>query len=303
MIQQELLQKLVDPVSRTALALDEDQQQLKNQDRTYAIRDRIPLLLPQQAEDLELTSAKHDDLQSTFKYVEHYQRDAQHFDYFQSPTDGATLHENRRLHETIISEIPDHANSILDVGCGSAWVAQHFCPRGKSVCSFDISLENTSKALAAHPYPTHNAVVGDVYHLPFKTESFDAIISAEVIEHVADPATYLEKLIRVLKKDGVLVISTPYKEYIPHYLCIHCNKPTPQHAHLHSFDENRILSLVPKHENFYKIAYACSNKYLAKLRTHILLKYLPFRMWRMVDKMANAIVQKQQRLILKIVKK
>lgn len=45
--------------------------------------------------------------------------------------------------------------------------------------------------------------------LPFETESFDIIISFEVIEHLYSPTNYLTEMLRVLRKNGLLIMSTP----------------------------------------------------------------------------------------------
>jgi SAM-dependent methyltransferase len=45
--------------------------------------------------------------------------------------------------------------------------------------------------------------------LPFPTWFFDRVFSREVIEHVIDPQVFLDSVYRVLKRDGVAVITTP----------------------------------------------------------------------------------------------
>lgn len=45
--------------------------------------------------------------------------------------------------------------------------------------------------------------------LPFGDDSFDVVESTDVIEHVSDPARYLRELHRVLRSDGLVLLSTP----------------------------------------------------------------------------------------------
>ena len=45
--------------------------------------------------------------------------------------------------------------------------------------------------------------------LPYKEDSFDAVLSLETLEHCSQPLLFLQELRRVLKKDGVLVMSLP----------------------------------------------------------------------------------------------
>lgn len=233
-------------------------------------------------------------------HVTHYQRDALEFDYFDPPADAATRHENRRLHEQILAEIPADALTVLDVGCGNAWLAGALLPEKSAVISFDIALRNTTEALRRYPAPNHFAVTGDAFDLPFRDGAVDAIVSSEVMEHVPDVPLYLEQLIRVVRPGGTIVISTPYNETIQYSLCIHCNLKTPLHAHLHSFNEQLVDSLLTPFEGIDYRMTKLSNKALMYLRTHKVVAALPFGAWRTIDRIANRIVDKPGRLVITI---
>ena len=112
-------------------------------------------------------------------------------------------------------------------------------PKGVNVYSLDISETNPAKAVKLYPLENHFAIAADSFHLPFTDGSFDCVIASEIIEHIVDPAKFIKELFRVVKKGGQLIITTPYKEKIIYYLCIHCNNKTPAHAHIHSFDEKK----------------------------------------------------------------
>jgi len=228
-----------------------------------------------------------------FRYAEHYKKDADEFDYFEE-RNGATEHDERRLREYIIPLIPDSADTILDVGCGSAWIAKNMLPKKKKVISLDISVTNPQKALSIYPSLNHSGLTADSFTLPFKDNTFDCIVASEIIEHVVSPADFVKELLRVLKPSGKLIISTPYKEKIQYVLCIHCNKTTPLHSHIHSFDEKMLMSYPV---NCKTILHKTGNKALLHLRTYILLKYLPFKLWNITDKLANAIIPKQAHII------
>jgi len=296
------LRYLVDPIDGTPLKYRATQDCLFNPttQQCYFIEKGVPILLKPQAAASTRSSVHHERQQTQFRYVDHYQKDAEAFDYFEPYTDGATVHENRRLHEAVLRQIPARAEVVLDVGSGGAWVAQALKDSAKRVISFDISSKNTIAALQKHPYDNHLAVTGDVYALPFAPRSIDCIIAAEVIEHVPDPASFLECLLQVLKPDGKLIVTTPYNETIQYSLCIHCNCVTPQHAHLHSFNEKSIRALLPDDPRFRVATTTFSNKALTMLRTHLVLKYLPFGLWRLIDSLANRLIQKPARLMMVI---
>ncbi|MBK9099522.1 MAG: class I SAM-dependent methyltransferase [bacterium] len=239
---------------------------------------------------------------SDFNYVDHYKKDAVEFDYFEERK-GATAHDERRVREFIIAKIPNSVNSILDVGCGNGWVAKEFLPKGKSIVSMDISVTNPSIVKKLYSNPKHFAVTADSFHLPFNDDSFDCVIASEIIEHVFDPAVFIKELFRVVKRRGSLIVTTPYKEKIIYYLCIHCNQKTPANAHIHSFDEHKLQSLYTGND-LGKFNYETfGNKALLFLRTHVILKFFPFWLWKLKDKFANWIYHKPVHIICEFKKK
>ena len=298
------LNLLTSPDNYSDLMLQFNSQQLVStkEEYTYAIQDGVPILLQKEAAQQFATTEQHNKLKTQFFYIEHYQADAEVFDYFEEYESAATIHEIQRLHQTIIAEVPKKTTSILDVGCGNAWVAQHFCPKGVLVCSFDIALANTQKALKKYPFANHFAVVGDAFNLPFKPNSFDCIIASEIIEHVPSPEQFIASLLGVLKPSGSLIITTPYNEKLNYSLCIHCNRPTPQHAHIHSFTKAKLSNFIPQKSFSSKKIYTFGNKALIKLRTHILLRFFNQTMWKWTDKIANKLLYKPTRILLKLEK-
>jgi len=235
-----------------------------------------------------------------FNYIEHYKIDAEEFNYFEVRT-GATEHDERRIHEYIISKINFPPDSILDVGAGSAWVAKHFKYQDIKIVSLDISKSNVKTAKEIVPSSKHFPLVADSFKLPFQNDSFQVVIASEIIEHVVDPNQFVKELFRVLKSSGKLLITTPYKEKLRYYLCIHCNKKTPVHSHIHSFDEKKLISYSPgkiqntKWETF-------GNKYLIFLRTYVILKFFPFSFWKITDRLFNAIKKMPLHIIIEYYK-
>ncbi len=237
-----------------------------------------------------------------FDYKKHYTLDAEQFDYFEDRP-PVVAHSERRLSEWILSLVPRTAKSVLDVGCGRAWVAASLCPKGIEVCSMDISPVNVEKALSRYPYPNHKGAIGDAFHLPFDDESFDCVIASEVVEHVPDPEAFVRSLFRVIKKGGALILSTPYKEKLRYELCIHCHQLTPANAHLHSFDEHRLTTLY-QGDDLHRVQWhTFNNKLLLFLRTYIVLQFFPFWLWKFVDKMANVIFNKPANIVVKYFKR
>lgn len=231
-----------------------------------------------------------------FNYKEHYKIDALEFDYFEEKF-GATLHDERRVHEVILHSLPKVYSSVLDVGCGNAWLAERLTPQSKKVISFDLSHTNTKKAKDRIKSDFHKQTVGDSLQLPFKDNSIDLVVSSEVIEHIADPKRFVSELFRVTKPGGSVIITTPYKEVLQYILCVHCNKVTTLHAHIHSFDEHILAGFHPLESKDFDYT-LFGNKLLIFARTYVLLKYLPFSLWRLVDWLANKVYNKPVHILV-----
>ncbi|MDX1939020.1 MAG: hypothetical protein SFU99_00630, partial [Saprospiraceae bacterium] len=78
----------------------------QNTDEIFEIINGVPILLPSSAEKRCMEVTLSNGVKAKFYYVDHYHQDAELFDYFESIPDGASQHENKRLHEMILSNIP-----------------------------------------------------------------------------------------------------------------------------------------------------------------------------------------------------
>jgi ubiquinone/menaquinone biosynthesis C-methylase UbiE len=99
---------------------------------------------------------------------------------------------------------------VLDASCGVGYGIEIMARAGaKAVTGVDISAETI--AVAKERFGRHAAalVEADLRELPFVDDSFDVVVSFETIEHVEEPEKALAELHRVLRPDGVLVISSP----------------------------------------------------------------------------------------------
>jgi 2-polyprenyl-3-methyl-5-hydroxy-6-metoxy-1,4-benzoquinol methylase len=270
---------------------------IDNQKYTNYLEGSIPVILPRNLDGHKHKTDLHNQAGSDFNYVEHYQQDAVLFDYCAEYDDSVTTVETVRLRQRIMRCIPNTAKLLLDVGCGSGWLAVATVNDSTKVISMDISTVNPIKALQAVKHENHAGLVADVFHLPIAPNSIDCIIASEIIEHVHNPRLFIEKLVAALKPGGKLILSTPYNEKITHYLCVHCNRPTPANAHLHSFNEKSIGNMIPPEICAHKTI-LFSNKVLTKLRIALLLGFLPPFLWNPIDTLANKVFRKPARLIL-----
>ena len=99
---------------------------------------------------------------------------------------------------------------ILDYGCGNGWLTKYLAPFGR-ITGIDLSDEGIRQA--SEMYPGHRFIRAAYFDHFAESESFDAVVSQEVIEHISyeEQADYLSECHRLLRPGGQLVITTPNK--------------------------------------------------------------------------------------------
>ena len=72
-----------------------------------------------------------------------------------------------------------------------------------------VGLDFSIELLKANENPRLNLLRGDAIELPFKEGAFDVVVATAVIEHVSDAGRMLEECRRILKEDGLCILTTP----------------------------------------------------------------------------------------------
>jgi 2-polyprenyl-3-methyl-5-hydroxy-6-metoxy-1,4-benzoquinol methylase len=106
---------------------------------------------------------------------------------------------------------------IIDIGCNEGdllFVLSH--QFGKSydihLTGVDLSPLNIDFANKRKEYYHHTNCdfsIMDANHLAFNPEHFDIVICSEVLEHMQEPAVTVKEIHRILKKNGLAVITSP----------------------------------------------------------------------------------------------
>jgi SAM-dependent methyltransferase len=97
--------------------------------------------------------------------------------------------------------------TVLDVGCGDGTVSRLFLEAGHSVFGVDFVPDFVEQAIEKGIEAKTADVTQD--GLPFPAGKMDVIYAGALIEHLYDPEFWLRECHRVLKAEGILVLSTP----------------------------------------------------------------------------------------------
>ncbi len=114
-------------------------------------------------------------------------------------------------YQKILKSLPEKRPlTILDIGVGYGFLAAAMKKAGHRVFALDFFYGKVAEEVCRHWEIPLLMLNIEAHELPFKDESFDVVVLGEVIEHfTADPVGSLEKARRVLKQDGILIVTTP----------------------------------------------------------------------------------------------
>lgn len=103
---------------------------------------------------------------------------------------------------------PRARGDLLDVGCGDKPYEEIFLPYVTKYVG--VEHEGTFSETAASTRTRGPDVYYDGKRLPFPDESFDTVLSVQVLEHTPDPALLMSEMGRVLKRGGLLIVIVPF---------------------------------------------------------------------------------------------
>lgn len=116
---------------------------------------------------------------------------------------------HRNIRKDILPLIPAKVDRVLDVGCGAgstlAWL------KSKKLCTWTAGIESFSDAAAEACAAVDVVYKGNIekMSLPIENESLDLILCLDILEHLVDPWTVTQRLQKLLKPGGALIVSLP----------------------------------------------------------------------------------------------
>jgi SAM-dependent methyltransferase len=102
---------------------------------------------------------------------------------------------------------------LLDVGCGTKQYQSLFSHRVDRYVGFDLGVPFTQ------PNGQGPDLLGSALGIPLPGNTFDTVVSFQVLEHVPEPQTMLGEIARLLKPGGYLILMAPqmwHLHEVPH---------------------------------------------------------------------------------------
>jgi ubiquinone/menaquinone biosynthesis C-methylase UbiE len=115
-------------------------------------------------------------------------------------------------YEIAKNEISDNVFA-LEVGCGEGYGTYLLSKKATKIIGLDINKDTIAHASMKYESENCKFKVYDGQIIPYKDNTFDVVISFQVIEHIQNETKYISEIYRVLKKNGIFIISTPNKNY------------------------------------------------------------------------------------------
>ena len=124
------------------------------------------------------------------------------------PTDGV---DKTRI-DFILKNIPDNNLEILDIGCWDGSYAIRYKKKTNKIFGIESSVTAVKQAKKRGIIVRQGDFMEKKY---FKDKKFDIVVAGEIIEHVFDTDLFIEKAKNLLKKNGILILTTPNVASLP----------------------------------------------------------------------------------------
>lgn len=125
---------------------------------------------------------------------------------------------HRYILDLLKKDIIPKKTKVLDIGCGSGIMTKDLVKKGCEVWAVDISqnMLNASKKTIGDTSKAHYSVQ-DIEKLDLKSDFFDIVIASGVIEYLKEDNRAINEIKRVLKKNGVAIVTVQSNISIPRW--------------------------------------------------------------------------------------
>lgn len=98
---------------------------------------------------------------------------------------------------------------VLDIACGEGYGSSMLSTLADHVTGVDIDAQCIDRAKARYSSEKVHFSAGSATQMPVGDAQFDVVVSFETIEHLEDQEAFWSEIRRVLKPDGLLILSSP----------------------------------------------------------------------------------------------
>jgi len=119
--------------------------------------------------------------------------------------------ELEHLHRYLFASQAVSNKTVLDIACGEGYGSTLLAKKAKMVFGVDISSDVVSHAKNKYKRKNLSFRTGSCSNIPLDDSSVDIVVSFETIEHHDQHQEMMDEIKRVLRPEGVLIISSPDK--------------------------------------------------------------------------------------------
>jgi len=117
--------------------------------------------------------------------------------------------QNEHYHRYLLALRYCVGKDVLDIACGEGYGSYLLGQVARSVIGVDIDKPTVAHANAAYLSDRVSFKIGSATQMPIKDASVDVVVSFETLEHFAEHEAFRAEVKRVLRPDGLLIISSP----------------------------------------------------------------------------------------------
>ena len=141
----------------------------------------------------------------------------------------------------------------LDIASGSGYGTKILAETAANVYGVDVNEDAVKYAKKTYQAPNVEYRVGDGVKIPLDDNSVDVVVTFETIEHIENYQQFVKEIKRVLKPDGLALISTPND----------LEFAEGNHFHVHEFTYDELFKMVKKDFKFIDPYFQSTWKYVA----------------------------------------
>ena len=194
------------PICINQVKIISDNYECTNCNTKFPIEEGIGILVPSATKHLSMINEK----------IEGITGDWYSADQIKSYKKGPYynhLQKRKKFITKILEEINEKnkINNLLDLGCGDGSNLQWIAKFSQNLYGTDYNLLRLKRANKMLEEIKINAklFLTDIFSMPFTENSFDLIFFNHVIEHLEDDKLALEKIFKITKKGGHVILGTP----------------------------------------------------------------------------------------------